>query len=429
MRLAPVMLALLLALSPVAAAVQASAPTAPDHDRTGTSVAAQPDPDTARLSPPENASQRNTTTVMTLGTAPARTAFGSPSLALGSSLRMDHDAFRTQLSLQALDQQLQAAESVERKKQLLNRYRYRIENRIISLKASERQATQAFATGSLPKNEYLRTLGHIDTAAGQIRNAIEAIQTRSTDVPRFNLEPEAQTLRGQLVTLEGPVRDRIGDALRGKLNPTRIYVSTSDAGIAISTIDGNTYVREVLRKNRRDPSMTSTLSLIKAQNAILNRYPWAAENLKRVNTFRYGSTHIFYTSVIHSQGKLAAYIDGGTKKAFKEVQHKQLTGGHSIPLGPTVSSTKNTEFSGNYTLSVNRTYSGGPLRVKLTNGTGAPIQGGEVTVAGDLIGRTGPDGVLWTLSPAEQFRVSATYDFTTVNVTTSPAESLTGTED
>jgi hypothetical protein len=57
--------------------------------------------------------------------------------------------------------------------------------------------------------------------------------------------------------------------------------------------------------------------------------------------------------------------------------------------------------------------------VRLTNATGAPLRG-EVTVAGERVGRTGPNGALWTLGPAEQFRVSATHDDTTVNVTATP---------
>ncbi|WP_276299435.1 DUF7096 domain-containing protein [Halorussus lipolyticus] len=407
MRLTPVMLALLLALSPGAVAMQASAPSAPVPAQT---------PDTVGTESDGNATDRNTTDVMTLGTDSDRTAFHSPSLALGSSLAMGHDGLRTQLSVNALNAQLEASNTAEKKKQTLNRYRYHIENRIISLKATERQATQAFSNGTISESEYLRTLGRIDAEADQIRKIIETMRVRADDISRFNLGTEADTLRGKLTTIEGPVRDRISAAVRGETAPRKVYVSTADTGIVLSTIDGDTYIRELVRKDNRDPSAPPNLSPIQAQNAVLDRYSWASEHLRGTNTFRYGSTSILSVSVTHQQGELVAYVDGGTEKVFKEVQYKQLTGNHALPPGPA-----DVNSSENVTLAVNRTYPGGPLRVKLTNATGAPLQG-RITVAGDSVGRTDPNGVLWTLGPSEEFRVSAIHEDTTVNVTTTPVE-------
>jgi hypothetical protein len=413
------MLALLLALSPGAVAMQASAPAAPapTQTETDTAVSAQLQSDTVQSEP-----DGNTTTVMSLGTDPARAAFDSPSVALGSSLAMSRDGFRTQLSVNSLAQQLENADSVEKKKQILNRYRYYIENRIISLKATEQRTTQAFSNGVISEREYLRMLGQIDAESEQIRKVIESMQVRSEEISRFNLGTEASTLKGKLITIEGPVRDRVSNVLRGKADVTKIYVSTSDTGIILSTIDGDTYVREIVRQDRRDPSAATQLSFIETRDAVLENYPWIRDNIRGTDTSRYGSTNIFSVAATHQRGKLVAYIDGGTEKVFKEVQYKQLTGEHSIPPGPAVRNTTNTTLSENVTLAVNRTYPGGPLRVKLTNSTGAPLQG-EVTVAGDRVGRTGPNGVLWTLGPAEQFRVSATYDDTTVNVTATSVES------
>ncbi|WP_435180660.1 DUF7094 domain-containing protein [Halorussus sp. AFM4] len=408
MRLIPVMLALLLALTPGAVAVQASAPSGP----AATSPSLVRADDAA-----QSADGGNTTNVMTLGTAPARTAFDAPSLALGSSLAMDRGEFRAQLGVKTLDRQLRAANSTEERKQILNRYRYRIENRIISLKAAEQQATQAFSNGTIPKSEYLRTLGAIDSEVTDIKRLITAMRTRASSVPRFGMQTEANTLKGKLVTVEGPIRDRIAAAMRGEKPPTRVYVATARTGVVLSTIVNGEYVREIVRTDRRNPASSADSSMTAARQSVIAQYPWTYNHSSFTGAdSRYGTTNIYQITFQHTQGELVAYYDGGTQSVFREIQYKRLTGQTALPTGPAVSNT-----SENVTLTVNRTFAGGPLRVALTNATGAPLQG-QITVAGEPVGRTGSDGVLWTLGPAEQFRVSATRDFTTVNVTAAPTE-------
>jgi hypothetical protein len=126
---------------------------------------------------------------------------------------------------------------------------------------------------------------------------------------------------------------------------------------------------------------------------------------------------VYSVTVKHPHGSFSAYLDGGTEKIFKEVQQKRLTGDTPLPTGPSV-----TNSSENLTVTVNRTYAGGPLRVELTNETGAPVSG-EVRIDGELVGRTNADGLLWTLSPADRFEVTASYDFRTVNLTATPVQS------
>ncbi|UPW01914.1 hypothetical protein M0R88_07405 [Halorussus gelatinilyticus] len=405
MRLTPVMLALLLALSPGAVAVQASAPTTP--------APAQNEDDTIRPGP-----DANTTAVMVLGTTPERTAFDSQSIALGSSLAIDRNQLKSELSVAALDEQLQSAETIERKHQILVQYQYQIENRIISLKARERQSTQAFSNGTISEDQYLRTLGRIDAEAEQLRSVASALEARSRNVRGLSMSSFVSTVQGKLTTLEGPVRDRIARSLRGKAPKERVFVATADTGVVLSTITEGTYVREIVRHDYRNPSASGSLTLLQAQKIVYDKYTWANNNPSRgTSTSPYGTTNVFSVTVKHPHGSFVAYLDGGTEKVFKEIQHKRLTGNTPLPTGPSVSNT-----SENLTVTVNRTYAGGPLRVNLTNATGAPVSG-EVRIDGELVGRTNADGVLWTLSPADRFEVSASYDFRTVNVTATPVQS------
>lgn len=429
MRLAPVMLALLLALSPGAVAFHAAAPSAPASTenlsvvQSGTDSLSGAQSATGlrsgtqtNITLPER--DGNTTSVMMLGTEPARTAFDRPSLALGSSLGADHDGFRTQLSVNTLDEELAATDNVENEKQILNRYRYQIENRIISLEAKERQRTLAFSNGSLSKSKYLRALGQIDSEVDEIQTLIDAMQTRAQSVRQFNMDTEASTLEGQLVNLDGPVRDRLGQIVRGQAPSTQVYVETAESGVVLSTIVGDTYVREIVRTDRYNPGASNQMSLQDVRQEIENQYSWTASNMESSGIdSKYGTTNVYEMWFDHSQGRLVVYYDGGTESVFKEVQHKQLVGSQSTPTGPSV-----TNSSANLTLTVNRAYSGGPLRVKLTNATGTPLQG-EITVDGETIGRTSQNGILWTLGPVEQFQVNATYDDRAVNATVTPIDS------
>jgi len=411
MRITPVMLALLLALSPGAAAIQPAAPLAPVADgRVGTTDVVRP------------AMNENTTAVLTLGADPDRTAFDSASVSLGRALAADRASVETEISVGSLDEQLAAAGSERRKKQVLTRYRYQIENRVISLRSDERRATEAFSNGSLSASAYVRTLGRIDAEAEHVRHTVQALQTRAQQLPDFGMPNVDTSMQVRLLSVEGPVRDRISKSLRGTRDPVRVHVSAANRSVALSMIRDGEYVREVVRPDRRDSGTTESLTVGRAFNLVLEQYPWVRNNTAGGSSSQYSPTDVYDVTVNHNHGNFTASLDAGTGKIFKEIQYKRLDGQRSLPPGPGVRNTTSRAFgSENVTLTVNRTYPGGPLRTKLTNDTGAPLDG-TITVDGEPVGRTGSDGVLWTLGPADQFRVSATRDGTTVNVTAVPVD-------
>ncbi|WP_134668408.1 DUF7094 domain-containing protein [Halorussus marinus] len=411
MRVTPVMLALLLALSPGAAAVQAAAPLASAaDDRVGATDVVRP------------ATNENTTAVLTLGADPDRTAFDSASVSLGRALAADRASAETALSVGALDEKLAAAGSDRRRKQILTRYRYRIENHVISLRSAEQRATEAFSNGSLSATAYLRTLGRIDAEAEHVRHTVRELQTRAQKLPDFGMLNVDTSVQVRLMLVEGPVRDRISKSLRGTRDPIRVHVSTAGRGVALSAIRDGEYVREIARPDRRDSGTTESLTVGRAFNLVLDQYPWVRNNTAGGSSSQYSPTDVYDVTVNHNHGNFTASLDAGTGEIFKEIQYKRLEGQRTLPPGPGVRNTAANAFgTENVTLTVNRTYPGGPLRAHLANETGAPLDG-TITVDGEPVGATGSDGVLWTLGPDEQFRVSATHDGTTVNVTATPVD-------
>ncbi|WP_158058630.1 DUF7094 domain-containing protein [Halorussus halophilus] len=408
MRFAPVILALLLALSPVAVATQATGPTdVPENSSVGSFE------NTGTTQPAD----KNTTAVLTLGTAEKRTSFETASISLGNTLATDRTNVENELSIRELDRQLQTAGSNTEKKQILNRYRFRIENRVISLQAEEQRVTQAFTNGSISASEYVRELGRIDAEAGEILRTTEELKRQSESVPGFTMPNIKGTIRGKLLLVLGPVRHEVGASLRGVGDATRVYIAASESGIVLTTIDGGQYVREVVRRDQRKPGASKQLRLDEARALVFEQYTWAKNHQTRgTSTSPYGTTNAYSATIGHPHGQLTAYLDSGTEAVFKEVQYKSLMGNQPLPPGPGVTNT-----SDNVTLVVNRTYPGGPLRLELRNETGSPVDG-AVTVAGHRTLVTGQDGVAWTLGPIGKFRVSGTHDGTTVNVTARPTK-------
>jgi hypothetical protein len=205
--------------------------------------------------------------------------------------------------------------------------------------------------------------------------------------------------------------------LQGQSNPTRFYVATSADSVVLSTIVGDAYVREAYRGDVRNRT-TDRMSPEEAFD-IANRSYSTIWDL-RTDTEILGSGDSYLVRVSYPGGDLSAFVDSGSRNVFKEFQRRPLA---DVDRGALVSDTRD-----GLRLQVNRTYPGGPLRVRLTEAsTGDPVDA-NVTVGRDggesrLVGATGDDGVLWTVSPGSRFTVTAIRGNSVVLVTTSPVPS------
>ena len=418
MRLAPVMLALLLALSPAVVAVQASAPV------TASSGAVAADGTLYEETATSQSERNDTVTVVSLD-SPARSEFTTPSLALGTLVQVDRKRVQSDLTTRALDEKLKRADTVEAKKSIILEYAFKIERSTLSLEAERKNALKDFRNGTLSARGLVVTLARIDSDADELRRLMRRLDRRASAIPQFSLESKQYDLKSKLVSLEGPVREKAGRALTGNGEVGRVYVSAGENGVVLATFTDTHYVREVYRDDNRDSGVPNRLSRSDVGTLINNTYPFAWE----MQSFfgrdgRYGG-HVYKTtltypseSASYPEGNITAYVDSGTGEIYREIQYTRTSG-----LESTVNDDRLVRNqTNNVTLTVGRSYPGGPTLVRLTNETGAPLDG-QVTVGGNPVGRTGSDGVLWALSPAKQFRVSATYEGTTVNQTATPMES------
>ncbi|GAA0223367.1 hypothetical protein ACFFQF_08835 [Haladaptatus pallidirubidus] len=395
----PVVLAVFLALT---------APTAAFETGSATSMQTEADTDSVVTPPGVN----NTTAQLSLGT-PDRTGTDAPSTSLGAALEMNRNEVETQSRIYELDEKLSNTNNDQERHYELRQYRFEIGSRLSSLKYTEQEIRTKFNDGEISSEEYLRRLAVLHAKSENVERSIQYMEARGQDVPQFT--PRAWTLKAELIPLKGAIRESAINQYTGQTESRTIYVATTDTGVVLSSISGNQYVREAYLSENRNINGTNQLLAQEAQNITETQYPWAKENNNgEISTNSRFGTGIFVTTLPHEQGVVKAVLDGKTEKIFRETQYGYLTGDSHIPYGEVVQN--NTT---DHQLTVNRTYPGGPLRINVTDGNGNAVDS-RITIGDREIGKTGSDGVLWTIAPRRTSTVSSTHGTTTLNVTVTP---------
>ncbi len=277
-----------------------------------------------------------------------------------------------------------------------------VDKDVVTLHSRHREAIAAYHAGEISGKEFLVELARIRATAAVLEERVLMLDRLADDTDDLALDdsrvfPVVYDLR----TFDGPVRSRAAAALDGEPGAsTRVYVATTETGIVLSTVADGQFVREAFRSDLRQRDDTS-IDEETAQNVTARSYPevWAATGGSVAGQ---GSGGTFLFDLAYPNGTLTAFVGGGTERVFMEQQRVDLA---AVSTGEAVTRTLD------LTLTVNRTFPGGPLRVAVTDPqTGEPVdavvkigrEGGESTD----VGTTGADGVLWTVSPSDEFVVT-----------------------
>jgi hypothetical protein len=297
-----------------------------------------------------------------------------------------------------------------------------LERDVLDLQAEHAAALEAYSAGRIDGEALLLRLGRIGDRARELEERRASVDALVADAAAESgalrdVTARLNALRFDLLALQGPVRDRVVSVVRGDASPTRFFVAASPDALVVSMIVDGEYVREAFRGDFRGQT-PGEVGPQDARNATRTAYPgvWATQR----NSTAIGQARTFVVRVPHSRGRLNAYVDGRTGRVFRETQWRPLD---SMENNETVSGTRD-----NLRLTVNRTYAGGPLRIELVDAeSDAPV---DLTVTigppdgrSQVVGSTGPDGVLWSISPAAEYTVTAinTEDPTAVSITAQPS--------
>lgn len=343
--------------------------------------------------------------------ASTRSALDGAYVDLGPALRFGTAGASHRLETIQAVERVRSVPDAERGAQL-RRELDRIRTRTDALRTEQRRAFEAYARNDTTSTALLIRLARVHRTARALEARLARLSRLANrsgvDLDRKRLE----RLRRELGLYTGPVRARAAAALAGESPPQRFYVAAGPRGVVLATLTENAYLREAYRDDLRRVN-DRELSPRKTLEIVSQAYPraWANRQRASVDGGRIGTGRIDY-----GNGTLSVAIGSGNGRVFAD-EHRQV-------LGPAATNVTAVNTRDGLRLTVNRTYAGGPMRVEIRDADGNRIDA-SVTVgpAGGesvTVGRTGSDGVLWTLTPGERYTVVAIRDQSVVFLTADP---------
>jgi len=357
----------------------------------------------------------NSTRVLLLTEADAA-GFQQPNVSVMTTLDAGHEQLSAERELRRVEQRLDAAETDDQRRAVLENATERLNDRLTTLQARERNARQRYANGDMSPQAFLLEIASLHSQSEKLIEAIGitanegSLYAYASDVSQgSDIRTRLSRVRNQLIALQGPVRDQVAGVVHGQRESVRVHVTVGN-GLMLSTVDDDEYVRETYRPDNFVDEYADYGDVTSVGRSM---YPWTVNNSQGGQYTLGGQLTIEYTTNT-PYGQLATWINTGTREVYLEHQRLSLS---QLPADTEARVSLN-----DTTLSASRTYTGGPLLVSVENETGAPIDA-PVYVNGTQMGTTGPDGELWTISPAGEYSVSTVRNGTEVelNVTARPA--------
>lgn len=355
-------------------------------------------------------------TVHALGLQPNatnRTDVHGTHVDLGPALGFETASSSTELETLRAVERVDAADGTPAATRRLRTALTAIENRADGLGRTQREAFDAYLANETTSRALLVRLARVDRTARSLtdrRDRLVALaEARGIELDDRRLA----ALERELEVYTGPVRARAAAVLGGSADPGRFYVATTDRAVVLATLTDEAYLREGYRGDLRRTGRTE-LSEGAAYNTVARAYPNVWEERRETSFAAAGGAAV--VRVGYDRGTLAASIAAGNGRVFADVHRQRLD---EATTDATVSNARD-----GLRLTINRSYAGGPLRVRVVDEAGNTVDAG-VTVgpAGGRsvsVGRTGSDGSLYALTPGDRFTVVAIRDQSVVFLTVDP---------
>jgi hypothetical protein len=333
--------------------------------------------------------------------------YGTSSLDVSTAVVVDATQLHGSYESATLETAFESTTNQTERETLLRQEARRLRARLDSLQTRQQEAIESYNAGTITTEQFLHRLARIDAAADEADARITLVQDDLGTTTGFSFSSSLQTrytnLQAELIPLQGPVRDRITQSVRGTTNGTHVYYVTGPERVTLSTTTDSTYYREAYLGSERVENGTDTFAqsnsprISLAYNRAAELYPWAFNNTAPPGR-GFGNTSVYRITVTHGHGSLTTYLDGNTTNVYRENQRKRLG---EVPTERVSNRTETLQMS------VERTHATGPMAVSVydTNGSGVDA---TVRVNGVHVGSTGDDGRLWTVTPREQVEVTVT---------------------
>jgi len=273
------------------------------------------------------------------------------------------------------------------------------------LRQREADAIDAFTTGDREPTAFLEELVLIGQTADRLRDRLDVIDAQieasSDDDRQRELSDRLTTIDYELRLLDGPVRAYAADVFSGERPAGRVSIQVGEGNLALTAINDGAYIREAYRFDNR--ATGGQITAATAEDIVAAQYPWFWERRSGGTWSIGGPGSLSLVSIEIDEGSLQTFIDGTTEERF--VEHQRIALEEVVPV------TRTTKRQDGLAVTVDRTYVGGPLDVRVVDvDTGQPVdadvsigQNGQESVS---VGSTANDGHVWTLTPRGTFTLT-----------------------
>ncbi|WP_275882803.1 hypothetical protein [Halorhabdus sp. BNX81] len=340
---------------------------------------------------------------------------------LAGALAGDQEQLQTTVETGQFGNSFESADNESAKRTVVEETLDRLETRTSRLQTERQDALRAFAQGEIGSAGLFRELARIRAAAEGVDERAAVVETVVQQSSTLSLSADATGqlagIDGELITLRGPVTERMAASLAGTAPSRSIGIQGGDSGVVLTTIDdGGTFVREATLWNERAESGPNKFvegdssALSRAYQRAQETYPWAADNMiSGLSVTGFGDSTVYGVDLTHSHGDLRTYLDGRTTNVFYEVQQLRLS---SLPTEAVATNT-----TGELLIQVNTTAIG-PKTVTVRNATTGEEVIADITVEAQRVKRSTIGSRLWLLDANETRTITARRpDGTTVSIT------------
>ncbi|MXR50669.1 hypothetical protein GRX03_03470 [Halovenus sp. WSH3] len=287
-----------------------------------------------------------------------------------------------------------------------------IANRYEKIDTKTQKLLSEYYTGRLSGRKLLTHLLLVQKQAESLSNVKNSIENR--DNVADEIKERADSLE-ESVIVEQPALRLVDGVITGNLSSIDLYMVSGNSSLILSSVNNNSYFRQATLYSGRNltaPDQFRNTTFWGAGNAYdyligQDFYPWAlAEgNLESITVGRDETSvysQIYKFEILHSQGKITTYFDGGTKNIFHEAQRK--------PINEQPVTARRVNGTSDIIAAVNKTVPSGPMQISVTDTSGKPIPGATVRISGALINgtitsMTDPHGSVHTIQPYGRFTV------------------------
>tara|TARA_Y100001970_G_scaffold281590_1_gene392704 strand:+ start:4624 stop:5892 length:1269 start_codon:yes stop_codon:yes gene_type:complete len=318
---------------------------------------------------------------------------------LATSISMDRKIILGELNKYILEERISSASGEDEKREILFQAATDVEIESADITDRFVEIRERWKSGWIGSEEFTRELMLISTDSKVLGGLLDHIEEESEMVSQMELRGRIMMLKEELIPFEGPVKKNLIDVARGEREVGNVYIAASKSGVVLATIEGSTYWREAYVWDQE--SLLGGISLDEAITRTASLYPIAYNPEVSRQTGIMGKGRGYQIEIGFDSGSLIAYLDGGTKNVFYEIQERKLgiTG-----LGARDSRTIGSLDGGTMKVAVARSFVGGPLKVEVYD-----IDTGNSIASKMLIGTSREEeinrGGTWILAPPENTKI------------------------